>query len=211
VSLTTRSPSKLAFFAALSWAGACSYPDYGFSNAASGGAGAGGEAGSGGFGGSAGAGGASGAAGSNADAGDASDSDAKDGGASCKPSDELVLGKTVAGTNDPLSASNVSNSIKDYSCATKACDGFEATWSFTPSSSATYRFTLMSLDADCDLYVVGPGVCNGTCASSSSSSTQKVGTSESVDVALAAAKTYFVSADAAPGALCHFQLAVIQL
>jgi hypothetical protein len=208
VSSATRSAIKLALFSALAWAGACSYPDYGFSDGASG---SGGQAGSGAFGGNAGLGGSAGGEVDAADASDGMKSDAPDVSGGCKPGDELELGKAVSGTNDPLNASNISKAINDYSCGNKACDGFEATWRFTPAAVATYRFTLTSLSADCDLYIVGPGVCGGICASPTSSSTQKVGTTETVDVGLVTGMTYFASVDAAPSVFCTFQLAVIQL
>jgi hypothetical protein len=208
VSAVTRVRLRVGFLWAVVSAAACSYPDYGFSNSSKGGGGAAGSAGVAGSGESGGSGGTE-----PIDAGDASDAkqDGPDAASTCKPSTDLELGKAVAGTNDPLSGANISNAIKDYTCATKACDGFEATWSFTPTDVATYRFTLTGLTADCDLYIVGPALCGGTCATPASSSTTKVGSTETVDVPLLAATEYFVSVDASAGILCNFQLLVVQL
>jgi hypothetical protein len=115
----------------------------------------------------------------------------------CKPSRAIEAGQTIQATTTLGSASNVTQNVITYSCATGNRAGPEAAFFFTPTEAGNYTVHLDNLSANVDLFVLGLPNCNGTCATGSSASVNNARQPESVTFAASAHTSYYIVVDGA--------------
>jgi hypothetical protein len=115
----------------------------------------------------------------------------------CKPSRAIEAGQTIQASTTLGSASNVTQNLTTYSCASGSRAGPEAAFFFTPTEAGNYAVQLDNLTANVDLFVLALPNCNGTCLPGSSASTNNARQPESVTIVAAADTSYYIVVDGA--------------
>jgi hypothetical protein len=115
----------------------------------------------------------------------------------CKPSRAIEAGQTISASTTLGSASNVTQNLTTYSCASGNRAGPEAAFFFTPTEAGNYAVQLDNLSANVDLFVLARPNCNGTCSTGSSASVNNARQPESVTLAAAADTSYYIVVDGA--------------